>query len=171
MTLLKTIVLPAALASTLLAAVAGCGDTTIDAGKAEKAITKAVTEQARARVKSVSCPDDEVAKKGGTFTCKVIGTDGSTGNVLVTEKDDNGSVAISAPFIHPRDVEKGVAAGIEKQAAITGVTVTCPEIITGKAGAGTTCQAVSGKDKATVQVTQTDGKGGFRFKVLNSGGG
>jgi hypothetical protein len=169
--LTKTIVLPATLAGVLLAALAGCGDTKIDADKAEKAITKAVTEQARAKVRSVTCPDDKVAKKGGTFTCKVIGTDGSTGNVLVTEKDDEGAVSISAPFIHPRDVEREVAAGIQKQAGIAKVTVTCPEIIPGKAGAESTCQAAGDGNKATVQVKQTDGKGGFGYKVLNSGGG
>ncbi len=171
MTLKTTLLLPAAVAGLALTSLAGCGTTTIDTDKAESAISKAVTEQAVAKVRSVTCPKGKEAKKGGTFTCAVVGTDGSTGNALVTMKDDNGSVSISAPFIHPRDIETGVAAGIEKQAGRRGVTVTCPEIIPGKAGAKTTCQAVAGGDKATVAVTQTNGKGGFDYKVLNSGGG
>lgn len=166
----KTTLLPA-LAVAAVTVLAACGTKTIDAKKAEAGITKAVTEQAGARVKEVSCPDGKEAKAGDTFTCKVVGTDGSTGNALVTEKDDKGDVRISAPFVHPREVESGVAASIEKQSSATDVKVTCPEIIPGKAGAETTCQAVSGTDRADVLITQTDGKGGFDFKVQRSGGG
>jgi hypothetical protein len=170
-TLTKTILLPACVAGLALAGLAGCGTTTIDSAKAEKAITTAVTQQAGAKVKSVTCPEDKEAKKGGSFTCSVVGTDGSTGNAIVTMKDDEGAVSISAPFIHPRDVETKVAEGIQEQADIANVKVTCPEIIPGKAGAKTTCQAEGGGNEAAVAITQTDGKGGFDYKVQNSGGG
>ncbi len=170
-TLTKTLALPAAVAALGLAGLAGCGTTTIDSDKAETAITKAVTEQAGAKVKSVTCPEGKEAEKGATFTCRVVGTDGSTGDALVTMKDDKGAVNISAPFIHPRDVETKVAQGIEQQASLTDVKVTCPEIIPGKKGAKTTCQATGGGNKGDVLITQTDGTGGFDYKVQGSGGG
>lgn len=171
MTLHTPLLLPAAVAGLALAGLAGCGTTKIDPAKAEKLITNAVTQQARAKVKSVTCPEGKEAKKGGTFTCAVVGSDGSTGNVLVTMKDDGGAVDISAPFVHPRDIEAKVAAGIEGQTDVKDVKVTCPEIIPGKAGAETTCQAEGGGKKAVVAITQTNGDGGFDYKLLNSGGG
>lgn len=170
-TLIKRLTLPAVVAAGALAALGGCGTTTIDAAKAEKGIRKVVTEQAHASVKTVSCPDSKAAKAGDTFTCKVVGTDGSTGDARITEKNDKGDVSIDAPFMHPRDIEDGVATNIEKQANLTDVKVTCPEIIVAKAGAKTTCQAISGTNKAAVLITQTNGKGGFDFKVRSSGGG
>jgi hypothetical protein len=170
-TLPKNLVLSTLVCAGALAGLGGCGTTTIDSTKAEKGIRKAVTEQAGARVKTVSCPHGKEAKAGDTFTCRVVGTDGSTGDARITEKNDKGDVSISAPFIHPRDIENGVARSIEKQAKLTNVKVTCPEIVPGKAGAKTTCTALSGTNKADVLITQTDGKGGFDFKVQRTGGG
>jgi hypothetical protein len=170
-TLPKNLVLSTLVCTGALAGLGGCGTTTIDATKAEKGIRKAVTEQAHARVKTVSCPSGKEAKAGATLTCKVVGTDGSTGNALIKEKNDKGDVSIDAPFVHPRDIENGVAASIKRQAGVAAVKVTCPEIVPAQAGAKTTCQAVSGATKANVLITQTNGKGGFNFKVQSNGGG
>lgn len=160
-----------ALSCLALTAFAGCGTTTIDADKAEKEITSLVETQVDAKVKSVSCPEDKEAKQGESFTCEVTGTDATTGQALVTMKDDEGNVRVSAPFVHPRDVETKIAEGIKEQTDFATVTVSCPEIIVGKAGGTLECEADGDGNKAAVTVTQTDGKGGFDYKVQNTGGG
>lgn len=156
---------------TAAVAVAACGTTTIDSGKAEDLVEKAVITDAGAKVKSVTCPEDKEAKKGATFTCEVVGTDGTKGDAIVTETDDEGNVRVRAPFVHPRDVERRLVAGIKGQSSVKALTVTCPEIIVGKAGASFECQAVGDGTKATVKARQTNGDGGFDYEVQNSGGG
>jgi hypothetical protein len=146
------------------AALSGCAKS-IDDEKAEKFIAKSVTQQVGAKVKSVSCPSNLTAKKGETFECTVNGTDGTSGKATVTEKDDEGNVNVSAPFIHVRNLEEQIAGGISGQVGGSDVQVTCPEIIVGDKGAVFECQASSGSDKATVEVTQTDGRGNVRYKV------
>ncbi|MCW3038815.1 MAG: hypothetical protein JWM31_720, partial [Solirubrobacterales bacterium] len=142
-----------------------------DSGKAEDLIKKAVVNDAGAKIKSVDCPGDKTAKKGGTFTCQVTGADGTKGSALVTMTSDDGKVRVSAPFVHPREAESQIAKGIKDQAKLKAIAVTCPEIIVGKAGATFTCKAVGDGQKADVLVTQTNGTGGFTYKVRNSAGG
>ncbi|WP_354700971.1 hypothetical protein DSM112329_01265 [Paraconexibacter sp. AEG42_29] len=160
----KTLVLTAAVAAAALAA--GCGETTIDADKAQKIIREEVAKQVGTTVKEVKCPEDEVAKKGDTFTCLVTGADGTKGDALVTQKDDEGNVRFNAPFVHTGNGERLIAERIESQSSATGVKVDCPDIVVGKQGDTFQCKATSANDSATVQVTQTDAKGGIDFKVL-----
>ncbi len=158
--------MPARLLLLLVPAVlvfSGCSKS-IDDEKAEGFIKKTVAQQVGAKVRSVKCPSGLTAKKGETFTCTVTGTDGSSGRMLVTEKDDQGNVNVRAPFIHVRDLERLISSGLAKQVGSM-VSVTCPEIIPGKQGGTFTCDAMSGSDKATVNVTQTDDKGAVRFKL------
>jgi hypothetical protein len=142
----------------------GCAKS-IDDQKAEKFIAKSITEQVGAKVKRVTCPSDLTAKKGETFECTVTGMDGSSGTAKVTEKDDQGNVNVSAPFVHVRNLEQQIAGGISDQIGGSNVQVTCPEIITGAKGKVFECDATSGKDKATVAVTQTDDQGNVTYKL------
>lgn len=142
---------------------AGCSKG-IDTDKAEGFIKKTVSQQVGAKVEAVKCPGGLTAKKGETFTCTVTGTDGSSGRMLVTEKDDQGNVKVSAPFIHVRDLERLISSGIAKQVGST-VVVACPEIIAGEKGGTFTCNATAGSNKAKVDVTQTDDKGNVRYKL------
>lgn len=144
-------------------AVSGCAKE-IDAAKAEKFISKTVAAQVGAELKSVSCPSGLTAKKGETFECTVTGTDGTTGKTEVTEKDDQGNVSVSAPFIHPRDIERSIATDIKAQVG-SAVKVSCPEIIVSDKGGKFGCEATSGSDKARVDVTQTDDQGNVDYKV------
>ena len=152
--------LPLALAAVALS---GCAKE-IDDKKAESFIAKQVRNQVGSQVASVACPSGLTAKKGETFECTVTGTDGSTGKTTVTEKDDQGNVSVSAPFIHVRDLERTIGQGIAQQIG-SDVDVGCPEIIPGEKGAVFECEATSGSDKATVEVTQTDGQGNVNYKV------
>jgi hypothetical protein len=145
-------------------AVAGCSKS-IDTDKAEKFIGKTVTAQVGADVKSVKCPSGLTAKKGETFECTVTGADGTSGKAQVTEKDDQGNVSVSAPFVHTTNLEELMAKNIGEQAGAKDVKVDCPEIIVGKKGGTFDCSATSGKDKATVNVTQKDDQGNVNYKV------
>lgn len=159
---------PLAVLLALLAAVlvaAGCGETTIDDAKAEEFISTTVSDQVGARVESVACPDDLVAEQGETFECTVTGDDGSSGRATVTQKDDEGNVSVSAPFIHVRDLEEQIATGIAEQIGSEDVALDCPEIIVGEKGDSFECEATSGDDTATVAVTQTDDQGNVRYEL------
>ena len=152
------------LAVALVVVLAGCARE-IDQAKAEKYITKAVGDEIGAKVKSVDCPSGLTAKKGETFECTVVGTDGSKGTTKVIEKDDKGSVGVSAPFIHPTEIEDSIEKGITAQVG-SDVALECPEIIVAKKGDTFDCKATSGSDKATVRATQTDGQGHVRYKIV-----
>ncbi len=143
---------------------AGCGATSIDTEKGERFITKTVEDQVGARVKAVKCPEDLTAEKGATFTCTVTGADGTTGDVEVVQKDDKGNVKVSAPILPIRNLEKLMAQDIGQQVG-SDVKLSCPEIITREKGATFDCVAASGKDKATVKVTQKDDKGNVNYKL------
>jgi hypothetical protein len=157
----------ALLALAVLAAVAlsACGAKEIDDKKAEDFIAKSVREQVGAEVKSVTCPTGLTAKKGEKFECTVTGSDGTTGKTTVTEKDDQGNVSVSAPFVHVRNLEEQIAGGVGDQIGASDVTVSCPEIIVGAKGEVFECDATSGSDKAVIEVTQTDARGNVRYKV------
>ena len=152
----------AALAAVLIG---GCGSTKIDGKKAEDLVAKSVREDIGAEVKSVSCPRGLTAKKGETFECTVTGSDGTTGKATVTEKDAKGNVEASAPFVHVSNLEEQIAGGLSDQVGGSNVDVSCPEIIVGSKGNVFECDATSGSDKATVEVTQTDEQGNVRYKL------
>jgi hypothetical protein len=150
----------------LLAAIAlaGCAKE-IDSKKAEKFIADKVSEQAGAKVKSVSCPNGLTAKKGETFECTVTGEDGTSGKATITEKDDQGNVSVDAPFIHRDELEQSLSSGISEQSGGVDVQVVCPDIIVVQKGQEFDCEASTDKDKVTVAVTQTDDNGHVRYKI------
>jgi hypothetical protein len=78
-------------------ALAGCGATTISSSKAEKFVKKALA----AEPKSVDCPDDVEAKKGGTLTCKVTTADGTKLEVTLHMTDADGHVTVSPGDVRP----------------------------------------------------------------------
>ncbi len=146
------------------AGAAGCGETVIDTGKAERFISKTVGEQAGVRVKSVACPKDVKAKKGDTFRCTVTGRDGTKGAVVVSQQDNKGNVHVSAPFLHIREAEVSIAEQIKKQTSAV-VSVSCPEIVVPVKDSKFRCQATDGQRTHPVSATMTDAQGNFRFKV------
>lgn len=164
---------PLALTLPVLAvtALAGCS-TKIDSDKAEKQIKTVVEKQVGSTVKTVTCPDDKTAKKGDTFTCEVVGADGTKGKVLITEKDDDGNVNISAPFVHTGPDAAAIVKDLQaKKNAPADLKIVCPDIVEGKKGTTFDCEATSTSVKATVAVTLTDDQGSFDYKVENSAGG
>lgn len=146
-------------------ALTGCTKT-IDAGKVEEEISKAVRVQAGVPVKEVSCPENVKAEKGGTFTCTVTAKDGTKGDVQVVQSDGDGNVKFNAPFIHMDEAEGSVVEQINAQVKDAGeITVDCPDIVIGEPGAPFTCKGLAGGKPFTVKAVQTDGKGKFNFKT------
>jgi hypothetical protein len=156
----------AAAASLALAVLTGCGTTTkIDGAKSETLVTKVVEQQVGAQVRSVTCPRDLVAKAGETFQCAVTGVDGSSGRVTVTERDDRGALAISAPFLPVRRVASSIGERLtERFGART--TLRCPEIVVLAEGERFHCRARSGGERRRIRVTQEDGRGRVRYAVV-----
>lgn len=146
-------------------ALASCGETTIDSEKGERFIRGVVVKQVGARVGAVMCPDDVETKKGATFTCIVVGADGSKGDVLVTQRDDEGNVNVSAPFLHVREAETVMRDQIAKQAKVDGVTVACPEIIVVKKDERFECTATAEGKSRDVAARLTDDEGHFSYRL------
>lgn len=70
--------------------VSGCGQNTLDTKATEKAIADDIAKQIGDRPKRVVCPDSIAAKKGGTFTCRVVRSDGKTVLVKAVQRNDKG---------------------------------------------------------------------------------
>ena len=130
----------------------------------EAFITRQVEAQVGAVVQDARCPEIVTFEKGGVYECEVTGADGTTGPVTVTQKDAQGNVRIDAPFVHVRNLENLMAGDIGRQVG-SAVELTCPEIVVGSKGATFDCDAVSGKDRTTVKVTQKDDKGNVNYKL------
>jgi hypothetical protein len=148
----------------LAAALAGCGETRIDADKAESLIRDLVTERVGARVATVACPAGITARKGVTFHCHVAGTDKTNGDVLVTARDGRGSVEVSAPFLRVRSSEADMAKQLEQSFATPVVEVRCPEIVVIQKGARFRCRARSGDQSQNVSGRFLDDNGRFSFR-------
>ena len=73
-------------------AMASCGESTIDAGKAETAIQRDLAEKTGLAIASVSCPEDVKVRSGGTFRCRAVARNGDRATVLVTQRDEDGTV-------------------------------------------------------------------------------
>lgn len=75
-------------------ALAGCGGTTVvDTAKLSRDIQSTLDENAVGTVKieKVDCPKDPVAEAGKEFTCSFELADGSSGEVTVKVRDDEGA--------------------------------------------------------------------------------
>lgn len=136
--------------------------------KAEKLFETAIETQIEVAGATAKCPEIMVIKAGGTETCTITGADGTTAEGTITEKDATGNVAVDAPFVHIGNAERLIAQRIEAQTSSRGVKVDCPDIVVGKRGDTFKCQATGGNETATVQITQTNDKGGIDFKVLSN---
>jgi hypothetical protein len=142
--------------------IAGCGETRIDAAKAETLIRDLVRERVGAKVATVSCPKGITARKGVRFTCRVAGTDATHGDVVVTGRDGRGTVEVTAPFLLVRRSEVDMARKIDDELGEP-VAVTCPEIVVIRKGARFHCTARSGGRSRDVAGRFLDDSGKFSF--------
>jgi hypothetical protein len=75
------------------AALAACGESHIDDGKTEAAIKRDLTRRTGIVVSSVSCPGDVTVKRGDKFRCEAVARNGDRAQVLVTQRDNDGTVS------------------------------------------------------------------------------
>jgi hypothetical protein len=71
---------------------AACGQSKLDTSRLEDQISKTLADRTGFTIKSVRCPDDVKADKGGTFRCSVTTSRGERALVDVTQTDDKGAV-------------------------------------------------------------------------------
>ena len=134
---------PAAIAIIAAFVVAACGSDTVDADKVEAGIEEELSS-ATAQIVSVSCPDDVEQKKGEKFTCDAKLEGGGKAEVEVTLTNDRGDATYA---FKPGSVEvsgKAVASQLEKSleaSGVSGVQVTCPDLIKVADGQTATCDA------------------------------
>jgi hypothetical protein len=74
-----------------LVALAGCGGTEIDSGKAERLVRDSLAGPAP---ESVDCPDGVEADAGSSFDCQVRYPDGRSAAVTVHVDDDDGRIRV-----------------------------------------------------------------------------
>jgi len=80
-----------------LTALAGCGSTTIDSGKAQSFLNGAI----QPTPKTVKCPSGIQAKKGRSFDCSVVAVNGLRYRVTLHIIDDSGHVKVGPADVHP----------------------------------------------------------------------
>ena len=81
-----------ALIAAVAAGLAACGDSKIDSGRTETAIQRDLARQTGLAIASVSCPDDVEVNRGDTFRCLVVARNGDRATVIVTQRDDAGTI-------------------------------------------------------------------------------
>jgi len=149
-------------------ALAGCGSTTIDSKKTASLIKQAIAQNVGAKVKNVSCPGGQDAKKGSKFDCTVNGPDGSTAKVTVTGHDDKGGVLIDVDreILNTPGTAQSIAQALSQK--IKGnVQVKCQDVVQKVKGGKFTCTATDPHGRHNkVDVTQTDANGNVFYKVL-----
>lgn len=75
------------------ATLGACGESRIDAGKAEAAIGRDLARKTGLAIASVSCPEDVKVERGDTFRCRAVARNGDRASVLVTQRDDEGTIS------------------------------------------------------------------------------
>jgi hypothetical protein len=91
--------LTVALAASLVALVAGCGQAKIDHGKAED-LGRKIAGSGTVALKTISCPSDVKAKKGVDFDCDLVYADGTKGTITIHQLDDKGKIGTAGADIH-----------------------------------------------------------------------
>ena len=153
------------LACCACAALAGCGEKTIDTGKAEREIDRTIEEQTGAAIRSVACPDDVEGRKGDTFDCQATGADGTRATIRVTQRDDEGGIGFRTPLLHTGPAETQIAQQLTEKTDVR-LTVVCPDLVLARAGTKLACRATDPDGKRyRVDVTVVDAQGNITFRL------
>jgi Domain of unknown function (DUF4333) len=147
-------------------ALAGCSSSSsLDIGKLKRAITQNVEAQAGVRVRDVRCPADVTESKGATFSCTVVGTDGTQAPIQVVQKDAKGNVHFGAALLHVREAEAGLLRVIDQRSSVRVDSVSCPEILLEAIGRRFRCTFRVGARVGTIAAMFTDVSGHFSFNA------
>lgn len=149
-----------------LVLVASCGGaTSVDTAAVEADVKATVDGPGSVEVEAVDCPDDETAEVGKTFTCPYELTDGSSGEITITVRteDGAGSWAVTRPA--SGQAEEQIRTDYEEQFDDQVEAVECPDPLDSAEKPAAICdiELVSGA-KRTAEVTVTEG-GKIRWKT------
>ena len=82
-----------AVAAVALALVpAACGESSLDTAQAERVIARGLARQTGVKIESVKCPHDVEVGRGKRFRCAVVPMSGRQTSVVVTQRDDDGTI-------------------------------------------------------------------------------
>ncbi len=151
-------------AAGVLAAVGCAGEKVVKTENAERSIERSLERQLGAEVRSVDCPDEVKAEKGGTFICTATGGDGTRAKIDVVQTSDEGDIRFREPLLHTGPAEDAIRQGIEQQTG-EDITVKCQDLVVARAGAKLVCRATARGEAANVDVTVKDARGNIEWKV------
>lgn len=120
----RRLVRTAAAATAAAAALVGCGNKTIDAGKLEATVKSRIEEQQGLRVEEVDCPDHRKAKAGDTFACRAA-VAGQEVRMRVDQRDDGRlDVVYDQAILSPAKVAEQMRAQLSDKTGVA-LTVDC----------------------------------------------
>jgi hypothetical protein len=73
---------------------AGCGETVIDATKAEEQLQASLSKSLHEKVSSVDCPSGQQVEAGATFTCSVKLSDGKAYTAILKIRNKDADVSV-----------------------------------------------------------------------------
>jgi Domain of unknown function (DUF4333) len=73
---------------------AGCGETVIDASKAEDTIKASLEKSLDAKIRAVDCPSDVEVEAGATFTCTVAFLNGSRDIAMLKIRNKEADISL-----------------------------------------------------------------------------
>ena len=154
---------------------AGCGGSTatatISSQKAETFLRRSLNE----KPKSVTCPHGLAIKKGKSFSCKVLFSNGDIGTVTLHETNDTGHVVYNKHDVRVETIggaaaRQGVLVWASGQ-HISIASVTCPASSPATVGRVISCEAVARSgSKATISVQVANPQGGVRVSAVHPHG-
>jgi archaellin len=116
----------------------------------------------------VDCGKGTTPKKGAIYFCTANIKGSGTGVVLVTQKDERGTVdvLVRKKNLTTGKIEKQIGAAYKKKAGID-VTVKCPSKVKSRIGATFTCTVTNPANgrSQTIIATQKDTAGNFSLKI------
>ncbi|WP_448624698.1 DUF4333 domain-containing protein [Geodermatophilus sp. URMC 64] len=132
------------------------GSKTLDRGDAEQQVSAASEQLIGAPAEGVSCPADVEVEQGGTFTCTAT-LEGQDISFTVTQKDDQGSVGITADntVVPVSAVADEVNSQVEAEAGVE-LTTSCDSdrtVLVDPAGERLPCTVSNAEDSSlSIQV-------------------
>jgi hypothetical protein len=163
MNIAKGAALGLVMASSVL--VSACGPSTVDATSVVDDVRSSIDGPGSVEVDTVTCPQDEVAEVGATFTCQHVLTDGSEGEITVTVRDDKGALTWEVTRPASGQAEQVVLTGYEREIGRKAKSVDCPDPLKVGAKKKNTCtvEFANGESRKVV-VTVKDG-GDIRWRT------
>ncbi len=114
-----------AVASSIL--ITACAAATVDTASVEKNVRSTIDGPGSVKVDTVDCPENEVAEVGKTFTCSFDLTDGSSGEITVTVRDEDGAGRWEVTRPATGQAEELIRTGYEEKTGDKVKTVKCPD--------------------------------------------